>query len=103
MLSILCSASYRLKEIQGVNELCKPEILDILIKTCRLTYKRRSSDSAWDSHGSPIVLSHLIESRNFVALLKTNFIFQVYDMANPSEEHQYCDLCTDVSWSKEET
>lgn len=91
----MISASYRLNQMP--NQLCKPEILDILVKTCRLTYKRRSSDSAWDSQGAPVVLSQIIKPGNFVALLKSDFIFQVYDMANPSKEHQYCDLCTDVS------
>lgn len=78
-----------------MNELCKPDVLNTLIKTCRLIYKRRSP--AWDSHGAPLVLSHIIEPKNFVALLKNDFIFQVYEMANPSKEHQYCGLCSDVS------
>lgn len=95
VLSILISASYRLNQMP--NQLCKPETLDILVKTCRLTYKRRSSDSAWDSQGAPAVLSQIIKPGNFVALLKSEFIFQVYDLANPGKDHQYCDLCTDVS------
>lgn len=95
VLNILCIASYRLKQL-SINELCKPEVLDILIKTCRLTYKRRSNDTAWDSQGAPMVLSHIIEAKNFVPLLKSNFIFQVYNMANPSEKHQKCELCSDV-------
>lgn len=99
VLSILCSASYRLKQLSGlsINELCKPDVLDTLIKTCRLTYKRHSKEAGWDSHGAPMVLSHIIEAKNFVSLLKTNFIFQVYDMANPMTEHRNCDLCSDVS------
>lgn len=96
VLSILCSASYRLRQL-SINELCKPEVLNTLIKTCRLTYKRKSADAAWDAHGSPMVLSHIIEAKNFVPLLKSNFIFQVYDMANPVKEHQNCDLCSDVN------
>lgn len=97
VLDILCSASYRLKQL-SINELCKPDVLDTLLKTCRLTYKRRSPEAAWDSHGAPLVLSHIIDANNFVALLKSNFIFKVYDMANPIEEHENCDLCTDVSF-----
>lgn len=96
VLSILCSASYRLRQLSN-NELCKPEVLDTLIKTCRLTYKRHSPEAAWDSYGAPMVLSHIIEAKNFVSLLKTNFIFQVYDMANPVNEHRNCALCSDVS------
>lgn len=96
VLGILCSASYRLKQLP-IHELCKPEILDTLLKTCRFTYKRRTSDAAWDAHGAPLVLSHIIDSKNFVALLKSNFIFKVYDMANPVTEHENCDLCSDVS------
>lgn len=96
VLCILCSASYRLKQL-SINELCKPEVLDTLLKTCRLTYKRRSPEAAWDSQGAPLVLSHIIDANNFVALLKSNFIFKVYDMANPIEEHENCDLCSDVS------
>lgn len=96
VLGILCSASYRLKQLP-IHELCKPEILDTLLKTCRFTYKRRTSDAAWDAQGAPLVLSHIIDSKNFVALLKSNFIFKVYDMANPVTEHENCDLCSDVS------
>ncbi|XP_031631636.1 uncharacterized protein LOC116345956 [Contarinia nasturtii] len=97
VLSILCSASYRLRQL-SINELCKPDILDTLIKTCRITYKRHSPEAAWDSHGAPMVLSHIIEAKNFVSLLKTNFIFQVYDMAHPEKEHQNCDLCSDLKF-----
>lgn len=98
VLSILCSASYRLKHTPLDLSLCKPEILDTLVKTCRLTYKRRSVDAAWDSHGAPLVLAHIVsETKNFVPLLKHNFIFQIYEMANPSTEHRNCSLCTDVS------
>lgn len=97
VLGILCSASYRLKQL-SINELCKPDVLDTLLETCRLTYKRRSPDATWDSHGAPLVLSHIIDANNFVALLKSNFIFKVYDMANPIEEHENCDLCSDVSY-----
>lgn len=96
VLSILCSASYRLRQL-SINELCRADVLNTLIKTCRLTYKRKSVDAAWDSHGAPMVLSHIIEAKNFVPLLKSNFIFQVYDMANPVKEHQNCDLCSDVN------
>lgn len=96
VLGILCSASYRLKQL-AIHELCKPEILDTLLKTCRFTYKRRTADAAWDAQGAPLVLSHIIDSKNFVALLKSNFIFKVYDMANPLTEHENCDLCSDVS------
>lgn len=96
VLGILCSASYRLKQL-AIHELCKPEILDTLLKTCRITYKRRTPDATWDAQGAPLVLSHIIDSKNFVALLKSNFIFKVYDMANPVIEHENCDLCSDVS------
>lgn len=96
MLGILCNASYRLKEL-STKELCKPDILDTLLQTCRLTYKRRSPEAAWDAYGAPQFLSQIIDSKNFVDLLKSNFIFKVYDMANPVEEHENCDLCSDVS------
>lgn len=104
VLGILCSASYRLKQL-AISELCKPDILDTLLKTCRLTYKRRTPDAAWDAWGAPLVLSHIIHSKNFVSLLKSSFIFKVYDMANPVTEHENCDLCSDVSvwWMKKQT
>lgn len=96
VLNILCSASYRVKFGETLIELCKPEILNTLLKACHIIYKRRAATS-WDSHGAPMVLSYIIDNRNFALLLKYDFIFQVYGMANPATGHQYCKLCRDVS------
>lgn len=95
VLSILCSASYRLKFGETVIDLCTPHILNTLMQACRMVYKRGSATS-WDSHGAPMVLSSIIENRNFAALLKYDFIFQVYNMANPARDHKHCTLCQDV-------
>lgn len=98
VLNILCSASYRLKYIQYDLSLCTPEILNTLVKTCKVAYKRRARDSPWDAHGAPLVLSHIISgTKNFVPLLKRDFIFRIYEMAQPNVEHENCSACTDVS------
>lgn len=98
ILSMLCSASYRLKHAPYDLSLCTPEILNTLVKTCRVAYKRRTSDTPWDAQGAPLVLSHILsETKNFVPLLKRDFIFKIYEMAQPVNEHSNCTLCTDVS------
>lgn len=98
ILGILCSASYRLKHIQYELSLCTPEILNTLVKTCKVAFKRRAPDSPWDAQGAPLVLSHIVsETKNFVPLLKRDFIFRIYEMAQPNVEHKNCSACTDVS------
>lgn len=98
ILGILCSASYRLKYAQYDLSLCTPEILNTLVKATKVAYKRRTDDTPWESQGAPQVLSHIVsEMKNFVPLLKRDFIFRIYEMAQPSVEHERCSLCTDVS------
>lgn len=103
ILGILCSASYRLKHAPYELSLCTPEILNTLVKTCKVAYKRRARDTPWDAQGAPLVLSHIVsETKNFVPLLKRDFIFRIYEMAQPNVEHENCSLCTDVSvfWAR---
>lgn len=57
IVSILCSVSYRMKH---GSDLCTPEILNTLIQTCRLAFRRKSPTSRWDEHGVPLVLSHIV-------------------------------------------
>lgn len=97
VLNILCSASYRLKYGDVSVDLCKPDILNTLMQVCRIVYQRGGAAHAWDSHGAPMVLSYIIEYKNFATLLKYDFISQVYEMANPPKDHEYCSHCCDVS------
>lgn len=57
IVSILCSVSYRMKH---GSDLCTPEILNTLIQTCRLAFRRKSPTSRWDEQGVPLVLSHIV-------------------------------------------
>lgn len=98
ILRILCSASYRLKHAQYELSLCTPDILNTLVKACKVAYKRPEPDTPWDTEGAPKVLSYIVsETKNFVPLLKHDFIFRIYEMAQPNVEHENCSLCTDVS------
>lgn len=97
IIGILCSASYRLKHAPFELSLCTNEILNTLIKTCRVAFRRRAPDTPWDSQGAPLVLSHICsETKNFVPLLKQDFIFKMNEMAYPLKEHENCQTCTDV-------
>lgn len=98
IIGVLSSASYRLKHATDYSFMCTPETLNTLVKTCRVAYRRRTFDSPWDAQGAPLVLSHIVsETKNFVSLLKHDFIFNVYEMAQPITEHENCRTCTDVS------
>lgn len=98
ILGILCSATYRLKQIPYDLSLCTPEILNTLMKTCRIVYNKRKDDASWDSQGAPLILSHIVsETKNFVPLLKRDFIFKLYDMSQPKVAHDKCSLCEHVS------
>lgn len=57
IVSILCAVSYRMKH---GSDLCTPAILDTLIQTCRLAFRRKSPTSRWDEQGVPLVLSHIV-------------------------------------------
>lgn len=69
-----------------------------MIKTCRVVYKKSMDDASWDSQGAPLVLSHIVsETKNFVPLLKRDFIFKVYEMTQHTTAHEKCALCQHVS------
>lgn len=77
--------------------LCSQSTLHTLVKACKVAHRQRTADSPWDSQGAPLVLSHLINEKNFVSLLKHDFIFKVYEMARPVTHHENCKTCKDVS------
>lgn len=97
ILSVLCTASARLSHIPYDSSLCTQETLNTLVKACRVAHRQRSHDSTWDAQGAPLVLSHIITERNFVSMLKHDFIFKIYEMARPIAHHDNCTTCKDVS------
>lgn len=98
ILDILGSASYRIKQAKFELSLCSDEILDTLIRACRVAHKRRHKDTPWDALGAPLLLSHIVsETKNFMPLLKRDFIYKIYDLANPIVQHDRCSLCQEVS------
>ncbi|KAJ6637654.1 hypothetical protein Bhyg_10385 [Pseudolycoriella hygida] len=95
IVSILCSVSYRMKH---GSDLCTPEILNTLIQTCRLAFRRKYPTSRWDDQGVPLVLSHIVsDATNFVAIIKQDFIFKLYDMTLSVDDHEECNTCRDLN------
>lgn len=98
IISVLCTAATRLSHIPFDSSLCTQETLNTLVKACRVAHRQRSNDSTWDAQGAPLVLSHIITERNFVSLLKHDFIFKVYEMARPISYHDNCKTCKDLKF-----
>lgn len=59
IIGILCSVSYRMKH---ASDLCTADILNTLLRTCRVAFRRKSSEARWDEHGAPLVLAHIVQS-----------------------------------------
>lgn len=57
IIGILCSVSYRMKH---ASDLCTAEILNTLLRTCRVAFRRKSSEARWDEFGAPLVLAHIV-------------------------------------------
>lgn len=96
IISVLCTASSRLNHIPYDSSLCTQETLNTLVRACKVAFRKRITDASWDAQGAPHVLSHIISERNFVPLLKHDFVFQVYEMARPTMQHFNCDTCEAV-------
>lgn len=95
IIGILCSVSYRMKH---ASDLCTPDILHTLIRTCRVAFRRKTSRSRWDEQGAPLVLSHIVmETNNFVPIIKQDIIFKIYKMTQIVEDHLDCNQCLDVN------
>lgn len=58
IINILTYIIYHMKE---GTELCKPEALIALVRTCKVAFKRNTTESRWDEQGAPLVLLHVVK------------------------------------------
>ncbi|XP_037028939.1 uncharacterized protein LOC119069138 [Bradysia coprophila] len=94
IVSTLCSISNRMKH---GSDLCTPDILNTLIQTCRLAFRRKIPTAVWNHQGVPLVLSHIVSDvTNFVPIIKQNFIFKLYEMTMTVDDRDECSTCRDM-------